>query len=1015
MASLHALCTPTPQPASLVTCHICKHVVEFANQQTHQTNSTRLCRHICAPSAHQSTHSRHWPPVQPQSAPHIHHPGRVLVPTPHTTNHQVSTPSYRRTSSCPTTRPSSPFAQGPDRDFKSLRRTPSRSAQTGTCSRPGRRRSHSHGPMAQNGEEGSSSAPINVACASECSRHLPLASRSPTGIPPALPMVHQPPTSHRVAPSSTGSGIILCPQCYRVAMALPTAHPDCAGPAGPLQPEEYQHICQRFLDAHTPAACTYGTDVPHQECPHHPPPPRAGQGASHTLSTAALSPAARAEDFALLHHHFAAFISAARRDGLPLPTVDAWGCIHQHRLPSFCNNFFSSLPELSRHILFINCRFSALMTTIELLRSHHCNAYMVIPHWPQSPWWPIIAQDATWTYTIPQTEATFLGIHQHQPLPCPWTSHIIFVCYKHTTTQSLLHSSSTTTQATTTQPLLQSSAANTHEHKQSSSTHQLKVFYQTLTSHNYQPPRVPGYFCAMVHHPHQSFQSKQDLHALPLAPIVTSSLSYEAVLQLAESLHFPHISMLKDMFTVLQCERAFHHICTQRLEPSRGKASHLPPARLAEALQYGILEKASTRPLMYHTVFQVLKGDGLTTRLVQAPILINDQMKRIWPCHFTPIHVLISIVCSWTWAIEMDAQSFYYQFNLHPNIRRWFGVRQPAMKSTSAHSHQISQDLVMTKMPQGWGPSAPIAQLTSMVLTYGLGQCHVDNYGIGGDTPMEVHDKQRAFLSRCKSCNVVIKHSDDPPTPTQSLAYMGLDFDLQHHTYRQPLSWCSEATTYINWTLSVFDLGYPLPLRLWWRAFGLCIWTAWVRQITLGKALWSTLRYMSRVTGTTKSIEVDYDALKCLTTAVATELRHTVTILANNSWLSPPRLPPSMHQCRSVAAMDSSEYAAAWLYAEDINHTSFWVCWWQWPATATSPRINMPKLEGMAQLRCLQDIPDMLEPVLWLTDCLPTQQAIDRGYSSSAKLNAVIQAILDFQRNMLKQHIPTKLMPADDE
>ena len=96
-----------------------------------------------------------------------------------------------------------------------------------------------------------------------------------------------------------------------------------------------------------------------------------------------------------------------------------------------------------------------------------------------------------------------------------------------------------------------------------------------------------------------------------------------------------------------------------------------------------------------------------------------------------------------------------------------------------------------------------------------------------------------------------------------------------------------------------------------------------------------------------------------------------------------------------------------------MDHDHFYATWRPWPDHGLKCTINMPKLEALAQLRFLQDNPTVLEPVLWLTDCLPTEQAITRGYSPSSHLNAVVQAISEFPCQKLRMHIPSELNPAD--
>ena len=73
----------------------------------------------------------------------------------------------------------------------------------------------------------------------------------------------------------------------------------------------------------------------------------------------------------------------------------------------------------------------------------------------------------------------------------------------------------------------------------------------------------------------------------------------------------------------------------------------------------------------------------------------------------------------------------------------------------------------------------------------------------------------------------------------------------------------------------------------------------------------------------------------------------------------------------------------------------------------------MPILEALSFLRALQSTGNDGRPLLWLTDCEPVRRAFLRGYSPSSKLNAIIQAITAFGRDITACWIPTSLNPTD--
>ena len=130
------------------------------------------------------------------------------------------------------------------------------------------------------------------------------------------------------------------------------------------------------------------------------------------------------------------------------------------------------------------------------------------------------------------------------------------------------------------------------------------------------------------------------------------------------------------MYAVLQHATCFTATWKHPVSPSPWRPSRLPPTILQQAIAAGILKKPMQKPLLYHTVFPVVKANGNSTRLISDPPEVNRATKRLWPCHVTRLPIMVRTVCAWTYAVQYDATSFYFQFSLGDGVARWFGVRQ---------------------------------------------------------------------------------------------------------------------------------------------------------------------------------------------------------------------------------------------------------------------------------------------------------------------------------------------------
>jgi len=81
---------------------------------------------------------------------------------------------------------------------------------------------------------------------------------------------------------------------------------------------------------------------------------------------------------------------------LPPPNFEAFALALNHRLPRWCSRWvepgaevvdFFSYPGKPEDIMWINPPFGLMLRTLLQVAYRHLTAYLVMPHWPEKPWW----------------------------------------------------------------------------------------------------------------------------------------------------------------------------------------------------------------------------------------------------------------------------------------------------------------------------------------------------------------------------------------------------------------------------------------------------------------------------------------------------------------------------------------------------------------------------------------------------------------------------------------------------
>ena len=830
------------------------------------------------------------------------------------------------------------------------------------CSGGRRPRSHSQNLPPQGVRQGAQSTAVATASTSSPSPQLPSAT-SETTAHTLFPRVHidqggfeTGETTHSTPPQS--HPLLFCKKC-RNGISW-TAPPGFHGPAD-------SRTCQHPHD-----------QVLSQEHPH-------VLTTSSCLNGDPAAPAVRpatGEDFCLLPTVFRQWLLHLPPT-FPHPQVDTWASPQQHLLPLYGVDFFNTVyPE--NWILWLNPRFSQITAVLRRMQQHHLQGYLLFPHWDDKDWWTTIWQDLTHQWFFPHGMHAFFGTSQSPTAtqPIGWPFSIAFFTF------------STTTPATP-------------------PDHSRNRYWQLLSGAKY-PPLVPHYGVLPLPKCFRTAVScPRPKPCTFLAPVSTHVIDYRALLDMGHRLHFPKLPLLQAMVRALSCPLAFHALHRTPLHPGPGHPSTLSQACLQQAVQFRILD-AGTKPKLCSAAFLIPKSDPTEGGRLILPCKDTNKALQLplWPCELAAVVTVISSVLSWSYAVEFDYRSYYFQFALGKLIQPWFGVRKAGFRA------------VYTKLPQGWSPAASVAQTTSELCIYNLlpsvpgppinALVHIDNTALGGPTEEYVRQLKHEFMQRCDCIGIELKHRHVPIT-TQ-LQYVGIDFDLTMKQYRLLPQWAHATASFIAEVSKVLEDGYHIPLRIIWQVLGNIFWTAHVSQLALG-SFWRMMQFTRRTAPKATDNRSAWDKPHTVPAGVLAEWKGFHERLAANPWLTPPPRSPALNCFKALMASDSSVPAGGFCWQvlppdqhlKVIHHAA----WWQWPPRVYL-RFSLPAREALAAVRASQEaLISMSTPAIWLVDCLPVLQALHKGSSGKPVLNALILALRKLV-GILWIWVPTGLMPADE-
>ena len=257
--------------------------------------------------------------------------------------------------------------------------------------------------------------------------------------------------------------------------------------------------------------------------------------------------------------------------------------------------------------------------------------------------------------------------------------------------------------------------------------------------------------------------------------------------------------------------------------------------------------------------------------------------------------------------MDLDAQSYFFQFALGASVQRFFGVRGKGFRC------------LLCRLPQGWEKAPAIAQTAACALIHDIGDpadptsgalAWIDNFILGGTTFTAASHVVDTFLTRCTEISLTLKPSSH--TPTQFINVLGVDFNLKASCYRIDPKWAEDSAFFLFAFCAEIRRGWRATRRVIWQAFGKALWSAAVYVLPLGEVLWSVTDFMRKHTPKVHSSQA-WEELFSVPELVLHDLLAMAQRLRINAWLPPPKPTASILDCDSLLLTDASLWAAAFM------------------------------------------------------------------------------------------------------
>ena len=242
--------------------------------------------------------------------------------------------------------------------------------------------------------------------------------------------------------------------------------------------------------------------------------------------------------------------------------------------------------------------------------------------------------------------------------------------------------------------------------------------------------------------------------------------------------------------------------------PSRFMIQHVGALEAQETM------RRSRKELFYALpVFTTLKK-SLELRLVQNCVALNKAFAKPPSMDLDLIHDLIDEVLRHDLIGQVDAVSYFYQYEFSEKVSEYFGVRLAGARGDYL-------DMVMNRMAMGWSWAPCIGQRGANVLVRGLGRAWVDNFLLLGKDARDYEEKVDVFFERAEEVNLELDRTREQVIGKKRDVALGIEFDLERKEYRMDPEWVTKAVDRVKELFRIPELTiidvYTLAGTIVWR------------------------------------------------------------------------------------------------------------------------------------------------------------------------------------------------------
>eukprot|EP01060_Flectonema_neradi_P027883 TRINITY_DN3752_c0_g1_i1.p1 TRINITY_DN3752_c0_g1~~TRINITY_DN3752_c0_g1_i1.p1 ORF type:complete len:848 (+),score=32.91 TRINITY_DN3752_c0_g1_i1:2262-4805(+) len=401
-------------------------------------------------------------------------------------------------------------------------------------------------------------------------------------------------------------------------------------------------------------------------------------------------------------------------------------------------------------------------------------------------------------------------------------------------------------------------------------------------------------------------------------------------------------------------------------------------------------------------LFTVPKSNGLLRPVVDGRKL-NVLQEKPPSMKLPTIQEVITFITKNRWFMQYDGRSWFYQFEIHPEIRGFFGLHLAGPRGDF-------QRYCLNVLPMGWSYAPSIAQRASLVLVSGLqATAWVDNFLFASETKDDLLKNDTMFRVRCEKANAELKEAQDHGVPLQRFVALGIDFDLASETQRHRISDKWRRSFLEKQELRLILGGGLVTTRCFYKVMGAVVWYSYVTSSPLCKYS-AVLAFFRSVAQQVANYDVGaYDEPITIPVTVRDEVRVAAERISHNPWIHRK----VMERSWNLWSDASSVRWAAFIASGDSE------VYGQGNFTDVCPEHIFFK-ELLAAYQVLVQALSMAPPRTQMNifiDNLPVVKSIQKGHSSATVANTILTSLFDAADGRASKinpvWVPTDVQKAD--